>query len=308
MAGEDYLTATADLIQREQGRAAGDKPDPMGLYTDYCTYRERKKTACPIQTGLKAIDNITGGLELNSVSILAAFPSTGKTALALNIAAHNIKQGNKVLFISLEMGKNQLLDRMAAAEGGLPYEFINRGQMNEQRIYKSVLELISGGSFEIVDNCMLIEPMAAKIGRSTPDLVIVDFVQMCHTQRKTENRANELDYIIGEFKRIARLYPCHIMLLSQLSREANKSGADMFTLKGSSGLEQGGDIVLILDRPHIMDQGEHPAKAHVKVAKNKYGATGKAMLFFEGEYQRFRDLRPGESYPAIVPDGGDKPY
>lgn len=308
MAGEDYLAVAADLIQQEQDRVAEEKADPASMYTDYCAYRERKKSVGTMQTGLKAIDNITGGLELNSVSILAAFPSIGKTALALNMAAYNIKLGKKVLFISLEMDKNHLIDRLAAAEGSLPYELINRGQMDEQRIYKSVLELISCGLLEIMDNCTLIEPMAAKIGRLKPDLVIVDYVQVCRAQRKADNRTNEIEYIMGEFKRIARLYPCHILLLSQMSREAQKSGPDMFTLKGSSALEQGGDIVFILDRPNVKDKKQHAAIATIEVQKNKYGNTGKASLYFEGEYQRFRDLRKGESYPVVVPDDGDKPF
>lgn len=309
MAGDNYLSATAELIQSEQGRTPEAKVDPERMYTDWCAYRKREKTVCAIQTGLKAIDSITGGLKLNSVSILAAYPSTGKTALALNMAAYNAKKGKKVLFISLEMGKYQLIDRLAAAEGNLSYECINRSQIDEVCVAEAVRDVITRKSlFEIVDNCTLIEPMAAKIGRIKPDLVIVDFVQMCHTQRKTENRTNEIEYIMGEFKRIARLYPCHILLLSQMSREATKSGPDMFTLKGSSALEQGGDVVFILDRPNVKDKSEHPAKATVKIAKNKYGANGEARLFFEGEYQRFRDLRSGEYYPAVVPADGDKPF
>ena len=144
--------------------------------------------------------------------------------------------------------------------------------------------------------------MADKINRLKPYLVIVDFLQyvQVHSQRFSNN-ADKLEYIISEFKRVAKLpyCPCHIMILSQHNREKDgKSVApSMFSLKGSSGIEQGGDYIMILDRPHVQNNHEPPEKAILTIAKNKFGRLGTVNLYFEGDHQRFRDLKEGESYP-----------
>ncbi|MCL2699616.1 MAG: DnaB helicase C-terminal domain-containing protein, partial [Defluviitaleaceae bacterium] len=147
-------------------------------------------------------------------------------------------------------------------------------------------------------NCHTVEQQADKIIRLKPDLVIVDFLQYVRTAQKFSNGADRLEYIVSEYKRIARLpyCTCHIMVLSQYSRSEKGEGGSMFYLKGSSGIEQGGDYIFLLDRPHIKDDKEPPEKAIVKVAKNKFGKVGSAELYFEGSHQRFRELEEGEKW------------
>ena len=84
----------------------------------------------------------------------------------------------------------------------------------------------------------------------------------------------------------------------------------MFALKGSSAIEQGGDVIMLLDRPAVRDMQQPPERASVKVAKNKFGRTGLVDLYFDGEHQRFRDPRGGDIYtrPATAEEVADRPW
>lgn len=257
-----------------------------------------------IMTGIKGIDRIVEGLRLGNVSILGAEPSTGKTALALNIAATAVNGWKKVLIFSLEMSAVQMMDRMISAVGEIPYAFINNKALSEtqlQQVETVSYSLTAAKSLFIYDTIYDVEQMGSIIARIKPDLVIVDFLQFCRTHEKIQSTADKLEYIVSEFKRLAKVeqHRCHIMLLSQPSRQATREGQSMFALKGSSGIEQGGDVILLLDRPCVRDMHYPVEQAQVRVAKNKFGRTGMVDLYFEGEYQRFRDLREGEIFDRV---------
>ena len=265
-----------------------------------------------LSVGIASIDRIVQGLRKGNVSVLGAEPSTGKTAFALNVAVAALRREKRVLIFSLEMSAVQMMDRMISSIASISYSDINNKRLSEDdiKIFETTSYALTDGSrLFIYDTVYSVEQMGAIIAKIKPDLVVVDFLQFCRTEEKVQNTADKLEYIVSAFKRLAKVsyHSCHIMLLSQPSRQAGKDGQSMFSLKGSSGIEQGGDVILLLDRPNVRDMRYPPEQAQIKIAKNKFGCTGKVDLWFEGEYQRFRDLLPGERFERQDPQE-EKPW
>ena len=313
----DLLTEMDTLVGRErsQMQVDDDKGQPRLLYEAVMNDIMDNDLSRRLYTGINSVDSILGGLRLGNVSILGAEPSTGKTALALNIAMNALKRGRKVVFFSLEMSDVQLIERMVAATGKLNYDSIaNKHLSKEEQLEfaETARDMLMQGRLYIFDTLYFIEQMTERIIALKPDLVLVDFLQFCRTGWQANNTADRLEYIVSEFKRIAKLpyCQCHIMLLSQPSRQAGQEKQSMFALKGSSAIEQGGDVIMLLDRPAVRDIQQPPERASVKVAKNKFGRTGLVNLYFDGEHQRFRDPRGGDTYtrPATPEEVADRPW
>lgn len=299
----DVLTELSGLVdqERERNENTGTEQLPVRLYEATIADMMDTDLSNRLHTGLASIDRILCGLRPGNISILGAEPSTGKTALALNIAYNAVRTNRKVLFFSLEMSDVQLMERMVASSGKLSYDGINNKHLSQeqQKLFANIaLNLVRDGNLYIFDTVYYLEQMMEQIVTLKPDLVIVDFLQFCRTGMPANNTADRLEYIVSEFKRVAKLphCQCHIMLLSQPSRQSSQEKQSMFTLKGSSAIEQGGDVILLLDRPAVRDIKFPPERATVKVCKNKFGRIGIAELYFDGEHQRFRDPRPGDVY------------
>ena len=313
----DLLTEMDTLVdhERQQMEVADDKDQPRLLYEAVMNDIMDNDLSRRLYTGINSVDSLLGGLRLGNVSILGAEPSTGKTALALNIAMNALKRGRKVVFFSLEMSDVQLIERMVAATGKLSYDSIGNKHLSheEQMEFAEIArDMLMQGRLYIFDTLYFVEQMTERIIALKPDLVLVDFPHFCRTGWQANNTADRLEYIVSEFKRIAKLpyCQCHIMLLSQPSRQAAQEKQSMFALKGSSAIEQGGDVIMLLDRPAVRDIQQPPERASVKVAKNKFGRTGLVDLYFDGEHQRFRDPRGGDTYtrPATAEEVADRPW
>lgn len=313
----DLLTEIDSLVERERSQAGPMKDEelPSRLYQAVMKDVEDNDLSRRLYTGINSVDTILGGLRLGNVSILGAEPSTGKTSLALNIAMNALQRKRKVLFFSLEMSDIQLVERMVASTGKLDYDSIANKRLSREaqfRFAEIARDLLAGGMLYIFDTVYYIEQMTERIIAMKPDLVLVDFLQFCRTGWQANNTADRLEYMVSEFKRIAKLpyCQCHIMLLSQPSRQAGQEKQSMFTLKGSSAIEQGGDVIMLLDRPAVRDIEQPPEKATVKVSKNKFGRTGLVNLYFDGEHQRFRDPRGGDVYtrPSTAEEVADRPW
>lgn len=308
----DLLPSLRKIVDEAEthavGHIAADYPQKVAESAIAILHDKDQRTR--IMTGLPSLDNKTAGLRIGNVSVLGAEPSTGKTAFALNVALEAWKQGKKVLIFSLEMSKEQMLDRMISSYIELDYRDISNKTLPEKQIewYDSTArKLAEENRLYIIDTCYLVEDMQSYIAEVKPDLVIVDFLQFCRTLARIDNTADRLEHIMGDFKRTAKLdyCKCHIMLLSQPSRQATKEGASMFALKGSSGIEQGGDLILLLDRPHVRDNEIPPEQAFIKIAKNKFGETGKIELFFDGAHQTFREKEDTDRYTHPMADMED---
>lgn len=261
------------------------------IYSSYINSINKPKDA--IYTHLSAINRTSGGIRKGTLFIIGARPSTGKTALALNIASYNALKGKKVLMFSLEMTSSMIIERLLADECNINYtRFIDRLSSDEERIIKDYFNNRGKAimqNLKIVDDVYNIESICSYVENERPDLVLVDFIQIVQSLRKTENKRALIDYISSEFKRIAKRTNCSIIVLSQLTR-AGKDMPTMSDLKESGGLEQDGDCIALLHRPYVLNkEGNNPNEAQLIVDKNKFGRTGIINLYFDGEHQRFTE-------------------
>ena len=260
----------------------------------YNTYIENiNKEKDVIWTPLSAFNKTSGGIQKGTMFIIGARPSTGKTALALNIASYNALKGKKVLLFSLEMTSNMIIDRILSDECNISYSrFINKLTSEDEKTVKCYFSNRGNAlkeNLKIIDDVYNVENICSYIENERPDLVLVDFIQIVQSLHKTENKRVLIDYISSEFKRIAKRTKCGIIVLSQLSR-AGKDVPTMSELKESGGLEQDGDCVMLLHRPHVLNKKDYkPSEAQLLIDKNKFGKTGLINLYFDGEHQRFTE-------------------
>ncbi len=300
-ADEDMLPLLSSLVEQEQKNDVNIDNLPMAQAEMVLRELKKDDTAERIKTGLPSLDRITGGLRPGTISVLGAYPSAGKTAFALNTVLSAVKVAKKALVFSLEMGVTELWGRLLSAELNILYDAINNKHMSGEDLSRAerLLKVCGGvGNPYLVDNANLIERQTEIMYKVKPDLIVIDFLQYVRTGQRFGSTSDKLEWIISEYKRLAKLHSAHIMALSQMARTDNKTG-DMFSLRGSGGIEAGGDYILLLDRPMLKSPKEPPEKAQIKIAKNKYGKSGMTLdLYFDGDHQRFRELAEYEKWSS----------
>lgn len=251
-----------------------------------------------IMLGFPALDKVIGGLRIPSVMMLGAYPSVGKTAFALNVAA---SQNKPVVFFSLEMSAEMIYERMVSSIGRIDYDLFSTQALTPEqaRDAAETAETLKAKDFYVFDSIYDVEGHGSVIASIKPKLVVVDYIQKVRTGKKADNRRNEIDYISGMYKQIAKHNDCAIILLSQVSR-IDRNEPNMSSLKESGALEADGDYVAILHRPYVIqkdDPSVTPEQAYILIDKNKFGNTGKRSLYFKGKFQRFYDTRDDYENP-----------
>lgn len=275
---------------------ADSEKDYKSVYDRYLDNLTKPKQS--IKTGYSKIDSLTGGLRRGTLSVIGARASTGKTALALNIALNVAKQSKKVQFFSLEMTADMILDRLACRSCWLDYKQFNDDfvGVNIKTIIKKFLDTPSvRDNMQIIDDVNTIENICNYISSIKPDLVIIDYVQIVRTLKHIDSVRLQIDYISSELKRIAKQTNCCIVLLSQLRRKDSDSvkAPTMQDLKESSGLEQNGDYILMLYRPFVDNKTDYTSdETKLIIEKNKFGRTGIINLNFDGSHQYFSEIEP----------------
>jgi replicative DNA helicase len=246
-----------------------------------------------IETGFKKLDYTLGWLPKRHVSLIAARPAVGKTTFALNIGTKQKRAGKNVMVFSLEMGIEQINERVAAMMSAVPYGVIHDHRLDESQLHNvtQAMALFDNykGRFLVLDDVYAVDNIINMIAAERPDIVFVDFVQFigCNEGRNTNER---IGYIMKAFKRAAKAYDCHICILSQLNRQADTDGEpSMRHLRDSGELEQYADIIIFLHRPGILSETVPLSETYIIVAKNKFGKTGRIKATFIGEQQRFRE-------------------
>ena len=256
-------------------------------------------------SGFKDLDNVLGGFRPGSLNIIAARPSMGKTALALNIAQFGGVRGSNpcVLLFSLEMSAEQLMQRMAAAESGVRLSSITEGRMSEDDYYSltEASERLSKRRIFINDSSELsaveFRTKCRRFKTRHPDLalIVVDYLQLMHTERnRNDNRQQETADISRMLKAVAIELECPVIALSQLSREVERrteKKPQLSDLRDSGAIEQDADTVILLYRGDYYEEDKQynspDSKAELRVAKNRNGRTGTCALTFQREYTRF---------------------
>ena len=260
-----------------------------------------------LATGYTDLDNQTAGLQPSELVILAARPSMGKTALALNIAENvALRQRAPVAVFSLEMSKESILLRMLASEARVDAHKFRTGHMNREDWAKITAGLSNLGEAPLwIDDSAssTVLEMGAKARRLKRDkglsLMIVDYLQLVvpsNTGRNT-NRQEQVAGISRSLKGLAKELKVPVLVLSQLTRapERDERKPQLADLRESGAIEQDADVVLFIHRPNFYKTDlpeEDRAKAEVIIAKQRNGPTGNLNFVFLSRHTRFEEAAP----------------
>ena len=302
---EVILDKTEQMISRLTKKMIVTKVDniqgqTLKAYMDIENIINNKDELLGLETGLYDLDNFLQGLKNSDFMILAARPSMGKTAFALNIASYlSIKKDTPVAFFSLEMSSNQLIHRIFSSYGLIPLFNLKSGNLDDAHTQKliKVSNKLSQSKLIINDeisNLMSLRSIARKLKRENDiKLIIIDYLQLLEGTRR-ENRNLEISEISRSLKILAKELDIPIIALSQLSRsvESRQVKKPMLSdLRESGSLEQDADIVMFLYREDYYNpETENKNITDVIIAKNRNGPTGTIPVYFHKEYVRFQDL------------------
>ncbi len=257
-----------------------------------------------ITTGYDDLDRMTSGLQRSDLILLAARPSMGKTALALNIAMNAVKSGASVALFSLEMSKEQYVQRIISMESMVESTKLRTGNLDDDDWSRliSVMSTISNYNVFIDDTASvsLFEVMSKcrrlKIEQGL-DMIIVDYLQLMTDGGKGgDNRQQEISNISRGLKAMARELDCPVIALSQLSRAPelrNDHRPIMSDLRESGAIEQDADVVMMLyrDEYYFKEESEKKGITDVIIAKQRNGPVGTVELAWIGQYTKFGNIQ-----------------
>lgn len=268
-----------------------------------------------IPTGFLELDRMTAGFQRNDLIIVAARPSVGKTAFALNIAQNvAIKTDENVAIFSLEMGAQQLVMRMLCAEGNIDAQRLRTGRLEEadwQKLTMAMGSLSNAGIYIDDTPGIRVNEIRAKCRRLQQErglgMILIDYLQLIQgNSSRGENRQQEVSEISRTLKSIARELNVPVIALSQLSRgvESRQDKRPMMSdIRESGSIEQDADIVAFLYRDDYYDkESEKQNIIEIIIAKQRNGPVGTVELAFVKEYNKFvnldrrhdeRDMPPG---------------
>ena len=263
-----------------------------------------------LPTGFSRLNALTQGLQKTDLIVLAARPGMGKTAFALNIAAHlTIHNGYCVAFFSLELSAPQLGFRIQCAEARVNLQRLREGRLSkeEKKFLFYTTQQMRDARFFIDDqpsNSLLemrARALQLKQAQKGLDAIFVDYLQIMGSRQKYENRTQEVGAYSRGLKALAKELDVPVIALAQLSRRTEQRGSEkepqLSDLRESGAIEQDADLVIFLSRPEYYDK-DTPDKnvCEVIIAKQRNGPTGRFSVGWSGETTRFSDL-------AQVPEG-----
>ncbi len=268
-----------------------------------------------VPTGFKELDNLLSGMQNSDLVILAARPSMGKTALALNIARHAaIKGGVPVGVFSLEMASYQLVMRMLCSEARVDSHKVRNGKLpdDQWQNLSRVAGDLADAPIYIDDtpgiNIMELRSKARRLKiEHKVGLLVVDYLQLLRGVGRVESRQIEIAMISQSLKNLAKELDIPVLALSQLSRAVESRGGErrpmLSDLRESGAIEQDADVVMFIYRPaaYGIVEPELEKIAEVIVAKQRNGPTGTIELIFLNDYVQFadRDLQHSLEVPVI---------
>ena len=254
-----------------------------------------------ISTGFEDFDKMTSGMQRGDLLILAARPSMGKTALALNIAVNSWYAGAPVGIFSLEMSSEQLVMRMLSSEAGIPHQKIRNALVTSDEwmeLTNNAAKLAEAKIFIDDSPGLTIMELRAKArklkARENIQLLVIDYLQLISGSAKYENRTQEIAAISRSLKSLAKELNIPILALSQLSRslETRMDKRPMLSdLRESGAIEQDGDVIFFIYRDVVYNPDtEDPDIAEIIIGKQRNGPVGSFNVRFRGDVTRFYDL------------------
>jgi replicative DNA helicase len=289
----------------------------VDAYLERMTRRQAGEVDC-LSTGYPELDDLLDGLQAGNLYVLAARPSLGKTALALNICeflASEVGGGRPSLVISLEMDRVQVGERILACRSGIPIPRMRRpGGMGA-----ADFAAVSAARDSIARVPVLVDDtpglnigqvdavLRRAILRDRVEALVIDYLQLIDVaDLGEENRVQQVAALSKRLKQMARRLKVPVLALAQLNRNAETRQdrrPRLADLRESGSIEQDADAVMLLHRPDYYDQADQPGVAEVIVAKNRGGATGMARLLWQPHLMRFVPHAPGAYAPAEEPFG-----
>ncbi|MBI3466124.1 MAG: replicative DNA helicase [Planctomycetes bacterium] len=277
--------------------------------------RMKHGTATGVPTGFADLDGLTGGLHESELVILAARPSMGKTALATNIAEHATLGANTpTLFVSLEMARLELAQRMLCSRGKINGSKFRNGRISEldsRKLIEASAELSQGPLFIDDTPGRTLTEIAATARRLRRKgglgLIIIDYLQLIEPDNPRDPRQEQVAKIARRLKALARELKVPVLCLAQLNRQAEASRDNiprLSHLRESGAIEQDADVVMFVHRDEYYltaEDRENPNNKHllglaeIIVAKQRNGPVGEVKLRWFQEYTRFENLA-GEEY------------
>jgi replicative DNA helicase len=255
-----------------------------------------------LTTGFVDIDNKMSGMQKSDLILLAARPSMGKTSLGINIALNSALKANaSIAVFSLEMSKEQLVQRMLSSTAHVNLQKVIGGNLDENEwaeVIRAMGPLSKAKIFLDDTPGITVMEMKAKCRKlkieQDLDLIVVDYLQLMQSDSNHENRQQEISSISRGLKALAKEMECPVLALSQLSRapEVRSDHRPILSdLRESGAIEQDADVVLFLYRDEVYNQDTDKKNiAEVIIAKHRNGPTGTVELAWLGEYTKFLNL------------------
>lgn len=256
-----------------------------------------------VSTGFPLLNEYLGGLQKSDLIILASRPSLGKTALALTIARHlAINENIPVAIFSLEMSKDQVIDRLIAGEAGVSLwrlrtgKLMYEGEINELALISEALDRLNQAPIYIDDtpnlNTLQIRTMSRKLKHQIGHLglIIIDYLQLVKSYKNYDSRVQEITEISRSLKELAREMNVPVLAISQLSRAPEQRISQipkLSDLRESGSIEQDSDVVLFIHRPKEAGQIAPSNQADIIIAKQRNGPLGVVTLYFDPETASF---------------------
>lgn len=254
-----------------------------------------------VRSGFEDLDNLLSGMQKTNLLILAARPGQGKTAIMLNIAQNvGVKQKLPIGIFSLEMSKEELVDRLLISQSDVDAWKLKTGRLSEDDFSKLSMAMGELAEAQIfIDDTpgLSLTEMRSKARRLQMEhnisLLVVDYLQLVDPGKKYDNRVQEVSMVSQALKNLARELNVPVLAASQLNRSVEHRGGEkkpqLADLRESGAIEQDADVVMFLYRPDSEAQGVHiPTK--LLIAKHRNGPTGEIDLLFQGNRIKFNSV------------------
>ena len=260
-----------------------------------------------LSTGYDLLDNLTSGLQPSELIILAARPSMGKTAFALNLAENvAVRAGKPVAIFSLEMSKESLLLRLLSADAKIDSHKFRTGRLNPEdrgkiphslsRLREAPLWIDDAGSATVVEMGAKLRRLKSEKGLS---LAVVDYLQLVSARGRFGNRNEEISSITRGLKALAKELKVPLLVLSQLTRAPEREDREprLADLRESGAIEQDADVVMFIHRPNFYKKSsevttEERGETELIIAKQRNGPTETIRFVFQGSFTRFEQRAP----------------
>ena len=292
MSGDDIMfqlrELSADHVSMKHKKEVNIAEYVGSEYLDYLKKKANKETG--VVCGRHRLDGLVG-FEKGQLVTLAARPSVGKSALALNLAYEWAQYGLNVFYASLEMSVEELTHRLFARVSGVTATKFKYGNVDDAVVMraKSEIESMAGRVQTAYLPGATVEEVLQSASANTPDVLIVDHIDLLRSSTKTDNEAYAIAAMTSALKAFAGQKDCVVLCLSQFNRESKGGFPELHQLRGSGAKEQDSDTVLILHRELDPDSADFN-KTTLRIAKNRSGQVGDIFMQFKPQLTYFEEI------------------